>query len=138
MGISYQVRIRCLRVIDLRKVNVHVLHAEESVTWKDRLKAYYDELNPNVESIQYCYKHETTHKSYYTMANLQIPYWYSSQSRPNVLAFSNNALDRRGNTLYTTVFYDTEGSVVEKIKNISPHEENRFMIHVPKEAYSSG
>jgi hypothetical protein len=70
------------------------------------------------------------------MANLLVPKWYDYTSCPQVMAISNFAYDRRGDTLYKTTFFDTLGDVISVEKRIIPCEENRFMLLIPEEAHS--
>ena len=139
MGITYKVRIRCLRVDDKSKVNLNPIHYDDNKDreiWQEQLKKYYDELYPNVSKIVGMYNHDTCYKSYYLMANLLIPRWYDWKTCPQVMVISNFAYDRRGDTLYKTTFFDTLGDVISVEKRIIPCEENRFMLLIPEEAHS--
>jgi len=139
MGITYKVRIRCLRVDDKSKVNLNPIHYDDNKDreiWQEQLKKYYDELYPNVNKIVGMYNHDTCYKSYYLMANLLIPRWYDWKTCPQVMVISNFAYDRRGDTLYKTTFFDTLGDVISVEKRIIPCEENRFMLLIPEEAHS--
>ena len=134
MGIIFQVFIRCLRVYDIDKVNTSLIHAGEQETWKVRLDEYYAESTKNLECLVRIYKHNPECRSYYSMVDVLLPGWYSDKIKPHVLSFSNNACDRRGDTLYTVSFFDNYGKLLVTEKIISPDEENRFMLRIPEKA----
>ena len=138
MGITYKVRIRCLRVLDKSKVNLTPIHYDDGdrSIWQEQLTKYCDELYPHIKEIVRMYDHDTHFKSYYLMANLLVPQWYDWKTCPQVLLISNFAYDRRGDTQYKISFFDPLGDFISVEKRIVPCEENRFMVLIPEEAHS--
>jgi hypothetical protein len=138
MGITYKVRIRCLKVLDKSKINLSPIHYADGdrSTWQEQLTKYCDELYPNIKEIVRMYDHDTCYKSYYLMAGLLVPSWYDWKTCPQVLLISNFAYDRRGDTLYKITFFDHLGDFISAEKRVVPCEENRFMVLIPEEAHS--
>ena len=133
MGIIYQVHIRSLSVHDKSKVNLEPLY-EDSETdkepWNKRLRAYYDESRLNIVKVLQLIKHHPCTRSGYSMLNLKL------EEDSDVLSFSNNACDRRGDTIYEITFYNYFGKEIEFQSKKIECENNRFMILVPPEATS--
>lgn len=127
MGIIYQVKIRCLKVNDLNKVDLNVLSEEEDDgVYKKKLKAYYEASKANLDTVLALYDHDPGCKRDYTMTNIYIPYG------TNVLAFGNNACDRYGpNRYYYVKFYNADGKLFKNQEVRATSERNNFMLLVP-------
>jgi hypothetical protein len=142
MGITYKVYLRFLHVPVPERLDLTVLADKEQYEegedcWKEKLRKYYVNLKANTAEIRGYYKHTPCNtRTYYSMLNVPIPLWYEYKTKTNVLLVSNFALGRRYKTLYTTIFYDSMGAVIEIKKTLVSYEVNRFVLLIPPETHS--
>jgi hypothetical protein len=136
MGIIYQVKIRCLKVKDVSKVDLTVVSEGDvrephcSTAFKERLKTYIAASKENIESVLMVYDHDPGWKRDYTITNLYVP------PDTNVLAFGNDACDRYGPDRYYDVkFYNFNKDLIEKKKVKAYSERNNFMLLVPPNTF---
>ena len=135
MGIIYQVKIRCFKVKDVSKVDLNVLSEDDKVfniteTYNKLLQPYYAASKKNIESVLMVYNHDPDSKHDYTLTNIYIP------PETNVIAFGNNACDRRGpNQNYYVKFYNFEKKLIEKKEICAQSERNNFMVLVPPKTF---
>ena len=136
MGIIYQVKIRCLKVKDVSKVDLTVVTEGEprvpncSASFKEKLKTYIAASKENIESVLMVYDHDPGSKRDYTITNLYVP------PGTNVLAFGNDACDRYGPDRYYDVkFYNFEKNLLEKKTVRAYSERNNFMLLVPPNTF---
>jgi hypothetical protein len=71
MGIIYQIKIRCLKVKDLAKVDLEVLNEESNCeAYKAKLSAYYEASKANLDAQLTIYDHDPHRKRDYTLINV--------------------------------------------------------------------
>jgi hypothetical protein len=125
MGIIYQCKIRCFKVKDTSKVDLNPLEANVK-HWKSRLNQYYLSSKENIDEVLAVYKHFPGLKRGYRIINIPIP------EGTNVIAFGNEACDRRDAVIYDINFYNKNHQKIKYLCMGLEWERNNFMVLCPE------
>ncbi len=129
MGIIYQCKIRCLKVKEIKDVDLSVI-SDDMFQWKKELKNYKIKSKQNIDQILAVYSHFPQTKDDYFMSNLFIP------EGTNVIAVGNDACDQiLDENYYGFDFFDKDNKQFESDVVYALSVRNNFMIVIPKEAH---
>ena len=124
MEITYFVKIKCLKVKEIDKIDKRVI-CTGAPGAETKASEFRNKLKNNLEKEITSYVHDYPVGKGYKLTNLSVP------SEVNALLISNNASDTTPYTPYCIQFFDSDLYLIKSIKIETSHTRNMFLVVVP-------